>query len=118
MLKFKTYVWPQEPHTYQDELTRTPHYRVEEGDSYYEGMSPVQRKITGTGAFYGQSAFASYQGLVDIFRDFGPGELVHSTWGTCFCHFTNLELTQEPKEGYIRYRFEFTGALPGGEIPR
>lgn len=117
-LKFKTFAWPQNPRTYCDRMTRVPHYRTENGESVYGGMSSVLRKIFGSGVFCGAGAYDSYLALMDIFEDLGPGELVHPIWGKCLCHFTLLELTQEPREDYVSYRFEFTGALPDGEIPQ
>ena len=46
------------------------------------------------------------------------GNLEHPIFGIRFCYLTLLEVTQEPKENYVSYRFEFTQALLNGEIPK
>lgn len=117
-LRYKTFVWPRNPGVYRDEYARTPHHRTVDGEIFYLGMSDVQRTITGSGAFFGETAFADFKNLAELFDDADPGELVHPIWGSCFCYFTGLELTQEPKENYVSYRFTFTGALDGGEVPK
>lgn len=116
-LRYKTFVWPCNPHTYRDEMSRVPHYRTENGEVTFSGMSTVLRKITGTGAFFGAGAYASFLELMEVFRDVHPGELEHPVWGKCYCYFTQLQLTQEPRDDYVSYTFTFTGALSSGEIP-
>lgn len=116
-LSYKTFTWPQNPHTYRDERVREPRYRTENGGTSFAGLSPVKRKITGTGAFFGAGAYDSFLKLAALMQDVQPGTLTHSVWGECYCYFTALELTQEPRDDYVRYQFTFTGALGDGEIP-
>ena len=40
----------------------------------------------------------------------GAGVLTHPQWGAISACLTALELTQEPKEKYVRYRFTFVEA--------
>lgn len=117
-MSFKDYLWPQNPHTYRDEMTRTPHYEVVDGVTEYVGISPVIRRITGEGTFFGDNAYQNFMDLMDLFEDPKPGYLEHPYWGRCYCYFTMLELTQEPKEGCVSYKFGFTGALSNGDIPK
>ena len=51
-------------------------------------------------------------------RDMTAGNLDHPIFGIRYCYFTLLELTQEPKENYVSYRFEFTQAKANGEVPK
>lgn len=117
-LSYKTFVWPHNPHTYKDEFIRVPHYRTVDGETYFTGMSDMQRLITGSGAFFGEDAFAQFRKLSELFAESTPGNLEHPIWGICYCYFTGLELTQEPKDNYVSYRFEFTRALTNGEVPK
>lgn len=115
---YKNVVWPQNPHTYKEEYIRQPHFHTEGGTTYYDGMGDMQRIITGSGTFFGETAYEDFGQLVALFEDGGAGILMHPLLGTRYCHFTGLGLTQEPRENYVSYTFQFTGALNNGEVPR
>lgn len=117
-LSYKTFVWPQNPHTYKEEYIREPKYHTQDGVTYYDGMGGMQRIITGSGVFFGEDAFEQFRSLAALFEDSTAGNLEHPIWGIRYCYFTGLELTQEPKENCVSYKFEFTGALTNGEVPR
>lgn len=117
LLIYKTFVWPQNPHTYQEEYIREPQYYTQDGETYYEGMGEMKRIITGSGVFYGDNAYTEFKKLVALFEDSAPGNLEHPIWGIRYCYFTGLELTQEPKANYVSYKFTFTGAQTSGVVP-
>ena len=117
-LRYKTFVWPQNPHTYQEICTRDPQYITENGVAYFDGMSERKRVITGSGVFYGEGAFNQFKKLAALFEETTTGNLEHPIWGIRYCYFTRLELTQEPKEDCVSYRFTFTGALANGIVPK
>ena len=66
----------------------------------------------------GKHGFLKVDGDNFRFEDGTPGNLEHPLWGIRYCYFTMLEMTQEPKENFISYRFEFTQAKINGEIPK
>lgn len=117
-LIYKNYTWPHNPHTYQETLSREPLYTTQSGVTTYSGMSFTHRVITGSGVFYGEKAYVQFQELIDLAEDSTPGNLEHPLWGTRYCYFTKLELTQEPKKNYVSYSFEFTQAKSDGTVPR
>lgn len=117
-LSFKTFVWPQNPTTYKEEYKRTPHYYTQDGETYFKEMGDMQRFITGSGVFYGENAFTEFKKLIKLFEEAGAGNLEHPIWGIRYCYFTGLELTQEPRDNYVSYKFEFTGAVTNGVVPR
>ena len=117
-LSFKTFVWPQNPTTYREVTTRTPEYYTQDGETYYRGMSDLKRTISGSGVFYGEDAYEQYLKLQKLMTEISAGNLAHPIFGIRYCYFTLLEVTQEPKENYVSYRFEFTQALLNGEVPR
>lgn len=117
-LIYKTFVWPHNPSTYRDEFIRTPHFQTVDGETYFTGMSDMQRVITGTGVFFGPDAFNQFKKLSRLFEESTPGNLNHPVWGICYCYFTGLELTQEPKNDCVGYKFTFTRALTNGEVPK
>ena len=88
------------------------------GITSFDGMGGMQRIITGSGVFLGENAFAQFRMLAKLFEDEDPGNLEHPIWGIRYCYFTGLELTQEPKENCVSYKFEFTSALTNGIVPR
>jgi len=59
-----------------------------------------------------------FERLASYFLDDEPGDLTHPLWGTHYCYFTNLKMTQEPKENYIAYEFTFERAQANGFLPR
>ena len=117
-MSFKTFVWPQNPHTYREVTTRTPEYFTQDGEVYFKGMSDPKRIITGSGVFHGADAYEQYLKLQKLADDLTPGNLEHPIFGIRYCYLTLLEMTQEPKENYISYRFEFTQAKLNGEVPK
>ena len=117
-LSFKTFVWPQNPTTYREVATRTPEYYTQDGETYYRGMSNLKRTISGAGVFYGEDAYEQYLKLQKLMNEMSAGNLAHPIFGIRYCYFTLLEVTQEPKENYVSYRFEFTQALMNGEVPK
>ncbi len=116
-LSYKTFVWPQNPHTYKEELVREPKYYTQDGVVYFDKMGDLKRTISGSGVFYGENAYDSYKRLMNLFGDPTPGNLQHPVWGIFYCYFTGLEMTQEPEENRISYSFTFTGALANGIVP-
>ncbi len=117
-LSYKTFVWPQNPHTYKEEFLREPQYVTESGVTYFDGMGEQKLTVTGSGVFYGDDAFAQFQKLAALFADSSAGNLEHPIWGIRYCYFTRLELTQEPTDDYVSYAFTFTGALTNGTVPQ
>ena len=117
-LSYKTFVWPQNPHTYRETATRTPMYYTQDGVTYFDGMSPLKRTISGSGVFYGEDAYDQYKQLQQLANSMEAGNLEHPIFGIRYCYLTLLEVTQEPKENYVSYRFEFTQAQLNGEIPK
>ena len=117
-LSYKTFVWPRNPHTYEEKTTGEPQYHTESGVTYFDGMGELKRTITGSGVFYGEDAYDQFKQLQLLFEDKTAGNLEHPIWGIRYCYFTGLELTQEPKENVVSYRFTFTQALTNGIVPK
>jgi hypothetical protein len=103
---------------YKEVTSRTPYYFTQDKETYFDGMSDLKRVITGSGVFYGANAYDEYKKLQKLAEEASPGNLEHPIFGIRYCYFTMLEVTQEPKENYVSYRFEFTQAKTNGEIPK
>ena len=118
-MQYKTFLWPQNPHTYRENAIREPMHEKDKMDQIlFLGMGPLKRTITGSGVFFGDGAFNSFRALAQLLDETTPGTLVHPIWGSRNCYFTELELTQEPKENYVSYRFAFQQADANGNLPK
>ena len=42
-ISYKTFVWPQNPHTYKEEYIRQPHFFTAVKEIYFDGMGGMQR---------------------------------------------------------------------------
>ena len=74
-LSYKTFVWPQNPHTYEEKTSREPQYEVLDGVAYFEGMGELKRTITGRGTFSGPNAYTEFKKLQKLFEDKTAGNL-------------------------------------------
>lgn len=118
-LVYKNYVWPQNPDHYQQNYVREPVYEKNDaGETVFTGMGPMKRTITGSGAFFGETAYDDFLELAEVFAEETWGGLVHPKFGTYRCYFTELQLTQEPRADYVAYKFEFREADSDGAIPQ
>lgn len=118
-LSYKTFVWPQNPHTYKEDSSREGKYTKDDaGNDVFLGMGYLKSVITCTGAFFGANAVTEFQKLQKLFEETNPGDLEHPLWGIRHCYFTGLELLQEPKDNYVAYKAEFQLAQTNGYLPK
>ncbi len=117
-MSFKGWAWPQNPEVFQMSCIRTPNYKKSSGVYVYKGLSDLKRTFSGNGVFLGSTAFADFQALAAMLSSTESGVLVHPVWGTFQVYFTELEMTQEPRENEVSYRFEFREADSKGTIPK
>lgn len=118
-MTYKTFTWPRNPEHYRQTYVREPEYgRNAAGDPVFTGMGPKKLTVTGSGAFSGDTAYTDFKALAELFIQPEAGELAHPVWGKVTAYFTELELTQEPREDYVAYRFTFRGTDENGGIPK
>lgn len=116
---FETFAFPQNPDKLQHSYSREPIYtKNEDGEQVFSGMGAGRCVITGSGAFTGDHAYDSFRNFLELFEAGTCGTLYDPTWGVYSGYLTGLELTQEPRNNYVAYRFEFTRADAGGAIPK
>lgn len=117
-LRFKTFVWPVNPKEWSEETVREPVYEKNALDEQiFQGLGPLKRVIIGSGAFSGTQAHSQYAQLAALLEETVPGILNHPHWGERNVFFTGLQMSQEPREDYVAYRFEFRQADENGNIP-
>ena len=116
-MQYKSFVWPNNPKTYTLSCERrTVVQKIPMGGFEVQDLGATCMVLRGEGEFFGPDAMRNFSLLVQTFRQDGAGTLLHPAWqGTQAC-FTQLQLTQEPREDYVAYRFEFCESAPQQEL--
>lgn len=117
-MRFKDYTWPHNPEVYTVEYRRrVAAHKVPFGQWVLQDLGGTYRVLRGEGVFAGADAYEQFRQLAEVFREDGPGLLVHPVWKTERAYFTALTVTEEPTPDYVRYQFEFWedwGGYDGG----
>lgn len=107
-MRYKSFVWPHNPTVYTVTFQRNMAlHKVPFGRYRLQSLGMTRRVMKGEGEFVGEGAYRQIQALGSVFYENTPGVLVHPLWNTTSAWFVNLELVQEPREDYVKYRFEF-----------
>ena len=107
-MRFKDFTWPHNPEVYTVEhRRRIAVHQVPFGQCVMQELGGSYRVLKGEGVFVGEDAYEQFRRLVQVFREDGPGLLVHPVWQTERAYFAALEMTEEPLPDFVRYRFEF-----------
>lgn len=112
-MRFKGFVWPHNPTVYSVSFARDMAvHKIPFGRYHLQGLGMTRRVMKGEGEFVGEGAYRQIKALGSVFYENTPGTLVHPLWDTTTAWFVSLELTQEPREDYVKYRFEFWEDCP------
>lgn len=107
-MRFGSFVWPNNPRTYTISCKRqTAVHKVPMGGFVVQNLGRTAMVMKGEGEFFGAHAYDTFLELLAVFQKGGRGALVHPVWQTAGAYFTELELTQEPRDDYVAYRFTF-----------
>lgn len=118
-LRYKTFIWPENPERYRVESLREPEYVTDDaGVTSFSGLGERKRTVTGSGCFTGANAYTDFKALEALTKAATAGTLTHPVWGTMTAFFTGLTLEQEPRENYVAYSFTFREADSSGGIPQ
>lgn len=108
-IRYKNYVWPHNPTTFEVEYSRTAAKRKLPMSGFsVQDMGRSWRIFRGEGEFVGENAYAQFEKLAEVFNDDCVGLLIHPVWKSVWALFTKLSLRQEPRADYVKYSFEFT----------
>lgn len=110
-MRYGNFVWPNNPRTYTLSCKRqTAVHKVPMGGFVVQDLGRNATVMQGEGEFFGAGAYETFQKLLAVFEAGGVRMLVHPIWQTAGAYFTELSLTQEPRDDYAAYRFEFCQA--------
>lgn len=108
-MRYKDFIWPHNPRTFHVLWQRRVAVLDAPGGRFHvQELGKTCRILRGEGEFCGATAYEDFERLVRTFRQDGAGTLVHPIWRSDAVYFTRLELTQEPRQDYVAYAFEFT----------
>lgn len=117
-MRFKDFTWPHNPETYAVEYRRRiAVHEAPFGGCVMQELGGSYRVLKGEGVFAGEGAYEWFRQLAEVFREEGPGLLVHPVWQTERAYFVSLEAVEEPLPDFVRYRFAFWedgGGYDGG----
>lgn len=109
-MKFKDYVWGNNPYTcsYTSQRDIVKHRYPELSGAELEGFSADGAVVTGSGEFFGEGAYNKWMELVEIYKDNAVGEFFHPVFrDITHAAMKKLDATVEPRENYVAYTFEF-----------
>lgn len=107
-MRYKDYTWPHNPEVYTVEYRRRmAAHPVPFGRCVLQDLGGAYRVLRGEGVFAGRDAYDQFRALAAVFRETGPGLLVHPVWRAERAYFVALTVTEEPLPDYVRYSFEF-----------
>ena len=82
-MRYKNYTWPHNPKTFVVEYRRQiAAQKVPMGGCILQDLGVNCRILRGEGEFAGPDAYEEFKTLADVFRQEGPGMLVHPVWQT------------------------------------
>lgn len=115
-MKFKDFTWPHNPRTYTIEYRREMGVqKVPFGRYHLQDLGLTRRVMKGEGEFVGEDAYEQFKALASVFYSDGPGVLVHPVWQAANAYFVELNLSQEPRQDYVKYAFTFWEGYDGYE---
>ena len=107
-MRFKDYTWPHNPEVYTVEYRRRmAALPVPGGGCVMQELGGAYRVMRGEGVFAGEGAYAEFLRLAEVFRQEGPGLLIHPVWPAEQAYFVELQAAEEPLPDYVRYTFAF-----------
>ena len=110
-MRFGSFVWPNNPRTYTLSAKRqTTVHKIPMAGFVVQDLGRTATVMQGEGEFFGPKAYETFQELLAVFEKGGKQTLVHPVWQTAGAYFTQLQLTQEPRDDYVAYRFTFCEA--------
>ena len=116
-MRYKDFIWPHNPRTFHVLWQRRVAVLDAPGGRFHvQELGKTCRILRGEGEFCGETAYEDFERLVRTFRQDGAGTLVHPIWHSDAMYFTRLELTQEPRQDYVAYAFEFTETRGLGRV--
>ena len=71
-MSFKTFVFPNNPHTYEEQCSREAKYEKNDaGEDVFQGLGPLRRTVSGEGRFFGELAFENFRALAKLMEEKG-----------------------------------------------
>ena len=106
-MQFRTFVWPNNPEKLQITFHRKTEVEPYNGMWTVSNIARMPRVFTGEGIFFGEDAYSAFSSLAVMFYDGKAGTLILPSWSSATALLTDLTVTEEPAENFLRYSFSF-----------
>lgn len=107
-MRYKDFIWPNNPANCHLTVKRQLASHKYPGASYVlEDLGEESRILRGNGEFFGPDAYYYLTELLRVYREPGPGRLLHPVIQMEQACFAELTITEEPCENYAAYSFVF-----------
>ena len=94
-MKYRNFVWPNNPKTFEVEYRRTLHsYKLPFSGYVVQNLGLQNKIIRGEGEFTGPDAYENFRKLAALFEENKGGKLVHPVWPTMRAYFAKLNLRE------------------------
>lgn len=110
-MQFGTFVWPNNPEKLTVKFRRNVEVKpTASGLWSVSNTARFGRVFSGEGVFYGADAYQSFRALCAYFYSGTKATLVHPQWDSAQAYLTELTVTEQAGENYLRYQFSFQEA--------
>lgn len=106
-MKYRNFTWKNEPETLHIRAVRKTQYLDIDGNTSLSIAGYITRTIEGEGVFYGADAYGQFSELAATIQHRTAGTLSLAHWGDIKALLTELEVIEEARENFVRYRFKF-----------
>ena len=112
MMKLGDFIWPNDPESLHISYDRGVQTKLtEEGLWEVKDLGRYGRTFDGEGVFYGEDAYKNLSALAMILYGGDVHELSHPKWDKADVIMTHLEVTEECRNNFLRYRFKLVEIL-------
>lgn len=107
MLQLGDFQWPNDPEKLRVTYQRIAKSETAGGTWTVTSEGHTGRVFTGEGIFYGENAYAEFLTLAGYLNTGTAAELVHPHWPRASVLVTDLTVTEESRNNFLRYEFRF-----------
>ena len=106
------FVWPNDPESLRVTYTRKVEQKLsEDGLWTTENLGRFGRTFEGEGVFCGENAYNNLRALATCLYDGVAKEFVHPKWDKANVLLTDLCVTEECENNFLRYTFKMVEVL-------
>ena len=111
-MQLGNFVWPHDPEVLRVRYRRVVEQNVAENGLWTTvNLGRFGRTFEGEGVFYGEDAYETLSELAMCLYNGVAQELIHPKWDKAKVLLTDLEVTEECENNFLRYSFKMVEVL-------